>query len=102
MASQLQVLILPVSMRRLNVHAYNLGALQEAYTPIEQGGAVAESIPDRVTVIESHSAMQPVMEYAPDCDASVAYGRFTDAVLATLDRLAGERVEVEAERVFYG
>ena len=74
------MLILPVAVRRRpSVHAYNLRVLQEAY-----GECVAEPIPDRVAVIESHSAMEPVVVYAPENEASLAYQRFADRVVEVL------------------
>lgn len=77
----LEVVVLPVCFRKtLGIHNYNLGLLAERY-----GDRMASPVPDRVAVIESHSAMMPVLAYAPENDASVAYRRFTDDVLAGLE-----------------
>lgn len=75
----LDVVVLPVAVRRLAVHEYNCRLLDEHF-----GDRVGVAVPDRVAVIESHSQQSPVAEYVPDNAASVAYQALADAVAARL------------------
>ena len=82
------VVILPVAVRKLQVHAYNYGLLKEAF-----GDRVWVSVPDRVAVPESQSLQSPVCEYAPDNDASLAYRGVAAGVYGLLFREAEGTVE---------
>lgn len=78
--------VLPVAMRGLNVHKYNLGLLNETFPD-----AVFDAVPDRVTVIEASSAQQPLATYAPRGDARYCYS-VVAGLLAVVDLSVDEAV----------